>query len=579
MIATQYINLNMIPSGVLPILYCSQYDIGRPLGVIVHSVSEPVDLDSYTVTIEATRTDKTPITAEVITDNNIGVFVTTAIMTNKADKYPAKLVLSDNQSHRVASLAFIMCVTPKTMDENAESIEEDASLYQQYTGTVQSLIADIRADVSDLNSHFDGLDNQVDGIITLVRFDGTTDEQRIYDALITKEYRGAIYGGNITINSSIALPNATVRETKITNAVITLNADMFTAASGNIARLPSFVNCKFIGNGHAIYGSNYAVFGDFIGCSFIDCALIKNTSGTVQSAYMYACEVLNNTVPFIRANNLYDVKIDGMVCEAQSATLIDTINSTGAQGGPRSLWITNSIFEGFTNLVFNLAGGGPGVCIQRCYFEANDSGCLYLKKSSDGYDYLMLEISDCKVNSNVIPFEISGFTNNYRVKVSVHDNYYYTSVTGTPMVKGIPVDNLFALYNNRPSYPTDVFSDQARYIYKPEEVYSPGVDSSYFTQRGGGYIQFGSLVFVNMYLKALSTTATNINNALTGMPKPRVSRVRLEVRSQADESLYSNKYVLLTTADPASGTFVGGTTEDDGYIIKGFYFTTNKAVY
>lgn len=153
MINTQYINLNMVPSGVLPILYISQYDIGRPLGMVVYNGGEAVDLDTYTVTIEATRTDGTPITAAVTTDGNIGAFVTTATMTNKADKYLAKLVIFDSQSNRVASLAFVMCVTPKTMDENAESIEEDASLYQQYTGTVQTLIADIREDIADITTH------------------------------------------------------------------------------------------------------------------------------------------------------------------------------------------------------------------------------------------------------------------------------------------------------------------------------------------------------------------------------------------------------------------------------------------
>lgn len=156
MINTQYINLNMVPSGVLPILYISQYDIGRPLGMVVYNGGEAVDLDTYTVTIEATRTDGTPITAAVTTDGNIGAFVTTATMTNKADKYLAKLVIFDSQSNRVASLAFVMCVTPKTMDENAESIEEDKSLYQQYTGTVQTLIADIREDIEEINDQLNG---------------------------------------------------------------------------------------------------------------------------------------------------------------------------------------------------------------------------------------------------------------------------------------------------------------------------------------------------------------------------------------------------------------------------------------
>lgn len=147
MINTQYINLNMTPSGVMPVLYCSQYDIGRPLGMVVYNGSESVDLDTYTCTIEATRTDGTAITAAVTTSDNIGVFATTATMTNQADKYPAKLVLFDSNSRRVASLAFVMVVAAKTMDENAESIQEDESLYQQFTGAVQTIIAEIRSDL------------------------------------------------------------------------------------------------------------------------------------------------------------------------------------------------------------------------------------------------------------------------------------------------------------------------------------------------------------------------------------------------------------------------------------------------
>lgn len=147
MIKTQYINLDMVPSGVLPVLYCSQYDIGRPLGLVVYNGGEAVDLDSYTVTIEATRSDGTAVLTAVTTDGNVGGFVTTATMTNQADKYLAKMVIVDSSENRVASLAFVMCITPKTMDENAESIEEDKSLYQQYTSAVQALIAEVKEDL------------------------------------------------------------------------------------------------------------------------------------------------------------------------------------------------------------------------------------------------------------------------------------------------------------------------------------------------------------------------------------------------------------------------------------------------
>lgn len=137
MIDTQYITLNMVPSGVVPILHCSQYDIGRPLGLIVYNGNEVVDLSEYACSLEATRTDHVAITAPVTTSGNVGTFITTATMTNKADKYDAQLVLITG-GKRVASLPFIMHVIESAMDENASGISESRSLYQQFTAMIQS---------------------------------------------------------------------------------------------------------------------------------------------------------------------------------------------------------------------------------------------------------------------------------------------------------------------------------------------------------------------------------------------------------------------------------------------------------
>lgn len=145
---TQYIRLNMVPAGVLPVMHASQFDIGRPLGVVVYDGSAEMDLDDYTVTIEATRTDGTAITTAVTTSGNIGAFVTTATMTNKEDLYPAQLVIVDGDSNRVASLPFMMRVVKAAMDENSEAIEEDAPLYQQYNSAMQALIVNVRAEIN-----------------------------------------------------------------------------------------------------------------------------------------------------------------------------------------------------------------------------------------------------------------------------------------------------------------------------------------------------------------------------------------------------------------------------------------------
>lgn len=205
MINTQYIKLDMVPSGVMPILSMSQYDIGRPLGVVVYNGGEVVNLDTYTCTVEATRTDGTAITAAVTTDNNIGVFVTTATMTNQADKYLAKLVLFDSNSHRVASLAFVMVVTPTTMDENAESIEEDASLYQQYTGTVQTLIAEIRTDIQRIEDERPYVTPEMYGAYGDGTHDDSTAIQTAIDASLTNGIRLLAKGKTYLVGTGLRI--------------------------------------------------------------------------------------------------------------------------------------------------------------------------------------------------------------------------------------------------------------------------------------------------------------------------------------------------------------------------------------
>lgn len=173
MINTQYINLNMVPSGYPPVLYLSQYDVGRPCGFVVHASGSTVDLDTYTVTLEATRTDGTAITVPVTTDGNIAAFATTATMTNQADKYPANMVIVDGSGNRIASIPITVLVVKAAMDENAEGIEEDRTLYQQYTGTVQALIAEIREDISDLSDELVPIKKRLYGVLDVHMIHGT----------------------------------------------------------------------------------------------------------------------------------------------------------------------------------------------------------------------------------------------------------------------------------------------------------------------------------------------------------------------------------------------------------------------
>lgn len=273
MINTQYINLNMVPSGVMPVLHCSQYDIGRPLGMVVHNGGESVDLDTYTCTIEATRTDGTPITAAVTTDDNIGAFVTTATMTNQADKYPAKLVLFDSNSRRVASLAFMMVVTEKTMDENAESIEEDASLYQQYTGTVQSLIADIRTDINALEDlteqHTADIAENADNMLT---WSNTNMIQRLSFTVVV---------------SSLLSSGHTAQSLAVDEDYIYLTHNASSTANMKIMKIQrsDYTQVSDVDTGYAIHGNSMTIYDG-------ELYITANSSGSYDEVYVFSCASL-----------------------------------------------------------------------------------------------------------------------------------------------------------------------------------------------------------------------------------------------------------------------------------------------
>lgn len=265
MIETQYITLDMKPSGVLPILYCSQYDIGRPLGMVVYNGGQAVDLEDYTVTIEATRTDGAAITALVTTNGNIGAFATTATMTNKADKYGAQLVLTAF-GKRVASLPFVLCVVKAAMDENSESIEEDASLYQQYTATVQALIEELR--------------NKMRWYVTPEEFgavgDGVTDDTEAVQRALTHEY--VIFKNGTTYATTDVLTVNAHKCTLIGNNA-TIKATLSEPQQGyvNMNRALSFIRSDDVN----VYDLN--IESNYIGTFFSGCKNFAVKNGTYKT--------------------------------------------------------------------------------------------------------------------------------------------------------------------------------------------------------------------------------------------------------------------------------------------------------
>ena len=337
---TQYIRLNMVPAGVLPVMHASQYDIGRPLGVVVYDGSAEMNLDDYTVTIEATRTDETPITAAVTTDGNVGAFVTTATMTNKDDLYPAQLVIVDGDSNRVASLPFMIRVVKAAMDENAESIEEDASLYQQYTGTVQALIAQMR---SDLEADIDAEEAARIAAINAEASTRSTQDQTLQNNINTEAATRAAADTTLQSNIDTEAAIRSAQDTSLQNQI-----NQIIAPSGEAPSAAEVQNARIGAN-----GVTYTTLGDAIREQFTDLndELIKYNSRNLIPARRTA--ETTNGVTFTPTN--YDEYI---------------VNGTAS---------ANALYKIYDNATQLPRGFVPGQPLTVKYMHDGQSGLVWLQ--------------------------------------------------------------------------------------------------------------------------------------------------------------------------------------------------------
>lgn len=423
----------------------------------------------------------------------------------------------------------------------------------------------------------DELQNRaINPIKSLDEFSGTTDEEKIYDALITQSYKGTISAKSIVINNTIMLPKTELRDVRIENAVITLNADMF-STEADYAHIPSFVNCRFVGNGHAIWGGTYVVSGHFIGCSFENCSIIcdtNNNAKSIQSPYLNGCTVHNTTVPLIKVWRLYDCHMTNITCESQSASVVDTYGSAWNPGGTLHLWVSDCIFEGFSVPVFKLSGGN--IHIDNSYFEANTNGCAVIQRTQNSSNYLIFEITGCYVASSVTAFSLSGFTKADTVNVSVHKNNFSAAANNIAMVSGIAnIDDIYAVYDNYISKNSlsnvSVCSDSLP-VFDPCTCNQLDINvPTYLSHYSGGWTQFGNLVFIDAKFKCNTAIQTSLSNAIINLPKI--------LRGPYYVKLFNNSGEEIETVINLSGTtgsIRGAMTKDEYYILRCFYMTDNK---
>ena len=141
----QQINLNLVPSGVPPVVYASQYDVGRifrinlfdgndtytvPDGAVVTLVGTKTDMHSFAYSSE----DDNP---KVKVDGSEITVITTEQMCAMPGNALCEISVRKSTTLIIGSLNFILHVEKAVVPEDANSSASDLSTYESMVSQVQ----------------------------------------------------------------------------------------------------------------------------------------------------------------------------------------------------------------------------------------------------------------------------------------------------------------------------------------------------------------------------------------------------------------------------------------------------------
>lgn len=149
---TQSFNLELIPQGVAPCVYVSQYDKGQTWLISLFENNMPFNIPSgASVTVQGTKPDSTGFQYPCTFSGNVVTATEEQQMTIIAGKVPCEIVITQSGA-QIASLNFCLIVEPAALsdtivisDTELPLIEEAAEAVEQIPALVESALEDITA--------------------------------------------------------------------------------------------------------------------------------------------------------------------------------------------------------------------------------------------------------------------------------------------------------------------------------------------------------------------------------------------------------------------------------------------------
>ena len=149
------VKLNLIPAGVMPVVYINQGDTGYDKEFLIYNGDSPYNVPSgVSATIRGTKADNYGVTeaAAVTTGSNLVTVTITEQMVAAAGENVYELVFVDTDGLRVASINMVWAVK---RDALGDSVISDSDL--DYATQVMNTLQSVQAFKNQLDTNTDGL--------------------------------------------------------------------------------------------------------------------------------------------------------------------------------------------------------------------------------------------------------------------------------------------------------------------------------------------------------------------------------------------------------------------------------------
>lgn len=367
--ANESINLNLIPTGEMPVIHVSQFDNGRAFNVNLFKGSDEYTIpEGYTAELHCRKADRNIVTlATTSVLSNTLTFTTTTQLCACAGDNLCEVAIKDSEDYLVGSLNFILSVEKDPLQGGIDSTSEIHDLTDQieditteivgenyYTKTETDTLLDAKADASSVytKTQTDNLlsakANTADlaTVATTGDYDDLLNKPAIPAAQVQSDYAQSddtkvdYIKNKPDINGMIAAAIYDIMpESTVTGAVASFNTDFekpLTALTvGNSAtKIVHISGDDSLGNYfRGVFLGNYA-FVDLGSLNWIQTALTPElndvyVTGDLQGLAKYP---VNNSTPLVAVCSNYQVV---------SINSIYSINISIAMNNGGNLYVRN----------------------------------------------------------------------------------------------------------------------------------------------------------------------------------------------------------------------------------------------